>query len=50
MRISASHAILKSADGKKTVSVPLHSELDRGTLTSILEVAGVTTDEFIQEF
>jgi predicted RNA binding protein YcfA (HicA-like mRNA interferase family) len=49
-RTKGSHVILKSLDGKKTVVVPLHNELDRGTLTSILERAGLSVDEFIEEF
>lgn len=44
------HVILKSGDGKRMVPVPLHDELDRGTLAGILFRAGIDTDEFIEEW
>ncbi|WP_048151990.1 type II toxin-antitoxin system HicA family toxin [Methanolacinia paynteri] len=34
-------------DGKITVTVPLHDELDRGTLISILKGAEITKEEFL---
>ena len=46
-RSKGSHAWLESNSGKKT-SVPLHSELARGTLGAILEQVGVERDEFIR--
>lgn len=49
IRSKGSHVILRSADGR-TVLVPLHDELDRGTLSNILERAGIDTDEFIEEW
>jgi predicted RNA binding protein YcfA (HicA-like mRNA interferase family) len=39
-----SHLKLRRADGR-TVIVPLHRELARGTLGSILRQAGLTADE-----
>jgi predicted RNA binding protein YcfA (HicA-like mRNA interferase family) len=39
-----SHLKLRHADGR-TVIVPLHRELARGTLGSILRQAGLTADE-----
>jgi predicted RNA binding protein YcfA (HicA-like mRNA interferase family) len=41
-----SHLKLRHADGR-TVIVPLHRELARGTLRSILRQAGLTADEFV---
>ena len=48
-RVRGSHAILKCPAGK-TVSVPLHRELDRGTLSGILSRAEISVDEFIEEW
>jgi predicted RNA binding protein YcfA (HicA-like mRNA interferase family) len=48
-RTKGSHVILKTPDGI-TVVVPLHKELDRGTLSNILLRAGISTDEFIEEW
>jgi len=48
-RVRGSHAILKSPTGK-IVTVPLHDQLDRGTLSSILLRAGIGIDEFIEEW
>jgi len=39
-----SHVKLRHTDGR-TVIVPLHHELARGTLRSILRQAGLTADE-----
>lgn len=47
-RQRGSHVILKSSN--RRIAVPLHDELDRGTLLGILEEAGITRDEFIQEW
>ena len=44
-RTAGSHAILKR-DGK-VVPVPLHKELAKGTLKSIMNQAGLTTEELI---
>lgn len=49
VRSKGSHVILRSPNGM-TVLVPLHDELDRGTLSDILERAGISTDEFIEEW
>jgi predicted RNA binding protein YcfA (HicA-like mRNA interferase family) len=40
-----SHQKVRHPDGR-TVIVPLHRELARGTLASILRQAGLTADEF----
>jgi predicted RNA binding protein YcfA (HicA-like mRNA interferase family) len=41
-----SHVKLRNASGR-TVIVPLHAELARGTLASILRQADLTPDEFV---
>lgn len=41
----ASHIKLKNPDGK-VVIVPLHYEIAKGTLKSILEHAGISLEEF----
>ncbi|HXZ90725.1 MAG TPA: type II toxin-antitoxin system HicA family toxin [Candidatus Dormibacteraeota bacterium] len=39
-------AILRHPDGRRTV-VPLHPELDRGTLQAIINQAGLTREQFM---
>jgi predicted RNA binding protein YcfA (HicA-like mRNA interferase family) len=34
--------------GRSPVTVPLHAEIDRGTLRSIIRTAEVSVDEFIE--
>jgi len=42
---------VKVLDGepKRTVIVPMHDEIAKGTLQSILEQSGLTLDEFLVE-
>ena len=49
IRTTGSHAILKreNSSGKKVIPVPLHKELAKGTLLSIMHQAGLTREEFI---
>ncbi len=42
-----SHVKLRHADGRVAI-VPMHDELARGTLRSILRQADVTPDDFLQ--
>lgn len=42
-----SHVKLRRADGR-TVIVPLHRELARGTLASILRQSGVSADRLLE--
>ena len=42
-----SHLKLRNPAGR-TVIVPLHRELARGTLRSILRQSGLTTEEFLE--
>lgn len=46
VRRKGSHVRLACV-GRAPVTVPLHDELDRGTLRSILRVAGITVEEFV---
>ena len=46
-RIKGDHVRLR-CPGRKPVTVPLHKELDPGTLKSILREAEVTVDEFVR--
>jgi len=39
---------VKLRRGSRTVIVPNHAELDRGTLRSIIDQAGITVDEFVE--
>ena len=39
------HAKLRRTSDRRTVIVPLHKELKRGTLASILRQCGLTTEE-----
>ncbi|MHB8361182.1 MAG: type II toxin-antitoxin system HicA family toxin [Thermoplasmataceae archaeon] len=41
-----SHIILRNKQGHR-ITVPNHTELDRGTLRSILNDASLTTEEFL---
>lgn len=43
---SGSHVKLRHPVTRRTVIVPLHRELKRGTLAGILRQAGMTAEEF----
>jgi predicted RNA binding protein YcfA (HicA-like mRNA interferase family) len=45
-RQSGSHAVLRR--GNRGCVVPMHREINRGTLKGILEQAGVTLEEFMK--
>ncbi|MBC8057934.1 MAG: type II toxin-antitoxin system HicA family toxin [Rhizobiales bacterium] len=47
IRQKGSHVRLECA-GRPPVTVPIHSELDRGTLRSIIRTAEISVDEFIK--
>jgi len=40
--------VLRSGD--RRVTVPLHKEIDRGTLLAILKEAGISRDGFLKEW
>lgn len=46
-RQEGSHVILRRDDPFAQISVPLHKELDRGTLRSIIRQAELSVDEFV---
>ncbi|MEM4145908.1 MAG: type II toxin-antitoxin system HicA family toxin [Candidatus Nitrosocaldus sp.] len=48
-RQRGSHVVLRSEHDNRIVVVPLHNELDRGTLLAILEQAGIDRESFIRE-
>ena len=49
VRQKGSHVILRkeTSEGKKTTVVPLHDEIDRGTLLEIIRQSGLTKEEFL---
>ena len=50
VRTSGSHAILnkQTEKGKRTIPVPLHRELAKGTLKSIMKQAGLSLEDFLK--
>jgi predicted RNA binding protein YcfA (HicA-like mRNA interferase family) len=50
VRQKGSHVILikKSQEGRKHTVVPLHKEIDKGTLLQIIRQAGLSKDEFVK--
>jgi predicted RNA binding protein YcfA (HicA-like mRNA interferase family) len=45
-RVGKSHVVLTKDAERNNIFVPLHNELDRGTLRSIIRKANLTLDEF----
>ena len=50
MRTRGSHAIMKkqTAERSTTIPVPLHKELAKGTLKSIMNQAGLSLDDLLR--
>ncbi len=50
VRQKGSHVFMRKEDnkGKKTTVVPLHKEVDRGTLLEIIRQAGLKKEEFLE--
>ncbi|OGM03208.1 hypothetical protein A3K72_00355 [Candidatus Woesearchaeota archaeon RBG_13_36_6] len=51
VRTKGSHAILNKYDeekGKITIPIPLHKELAKGTLKSIMKQANITLEELLR--
>ena len=46
-RISGSHAIMRKEGSEVTLSVPLHPELRKGLLRSLINDAAIDLDEFL---
>ena len=51
IRTRGSHVILRKQDekGKTTLPVPLHKELAKGTLKSIMKQVGISLDELLEK-
>lgn len=47
-RQKGSHVILVRESIKKAAVVPLHNEIDKGTLIEIIRQAGMTREEFLE--
>ncbi len=47
-RQKGSHVILVKESVKKAVVVPLHNEIDKGTLIEIIRQAGMTREQFME--
>jgi predicted RNA binding protein YcfA (HicA-like mRNA interferase family) len=47
-RQKSSHIIMTKSDSIVILSVPLHDELDRGTLRGLIGLAGLTVEEFLE--
>jgi len=45
---AGSHLVLTKAGVRANLTVPLHSELATGTLRSLIRVAGLTVEEFLE--
>jgi len=50
VRQRGSHVILvkETTEGKRSTVVPLHKEVDRGTVLEIIRQAGLKRDEFLK--
>ncbi|UUX93876.1 type II toxin-antitoxin system HicA family toxin [Methanoplanus endosymbiosus] len=46
-RQTGNHVIMKREGMPLILSVPLHSEMKRGTLRDLISDSGMTTDEFV---
>jgi len=47
-RQTGSHIIMIKNDYKVILSVPIHNELDRGTLRKLIKSAGLTVEDFVR--
>jgi len=46
-RQTGSHLIMIKQGSMVTLSVPMHSEIDRGTLRKLISLAGLSVEEFL---
>ncbi|MBR3933196.1 MAG: type II toxin-antitoxin system HicA family toxin [Clostridia bacterium] len=46
--VSQKGSHMKYTNGKRTVIIPNHTEIAKGTLKSILAMAGIELDEFLK--
>jgi predicted RNA binding protein YcfA (HicA-like mRNA interferase family) len=47
-RQTGSHIIMVKDNSVVTLSVPKHNEIDRGTLRKLIDMAGLTVEEFME--
>jgi len=47
-RQEGSHVIMRRDDPFSQLSIPLHKELDRGTLRALIRQAGLSVDDFVK--
>ena len=47
--VSQKGSHMKYSNGKRTTIIPNHNEVAKGTLQSILELAGISIDDFLDE-
>ena len=47
-RQKGSHVTLVKSGVPVNLSIPLHDELDRGTLRKLIRLAGLTVDDFVK--
>jgi Predicted periplasmic or secreted lipoprotein len=47
-RQTGSHLIMVRQGSMVTLSVPMHSEIDRGTLRKLISLAGLSVEEFLK--
>jgi predicted RNA binding protein YcfA (HicA-like mRNA interferase family) len=43
-----SHLVLTKSGVRSNLTVPMHPELAQGTLRSLIKIAGLTVDEFLE--
>jgi len=46
-RQTGSHLIMIKQGSMVTLSIPMHSEIDRGTLRKLISLAGLSIEEFM---
>ena len=46
-RQTGSHLIMIKQGSMVTLSIPMHSEIDRGTLRKLISIAGLSIEEFL---
>ena len=47
-RQTGSHVIMIKQGSMVTLSVPMHSEIDRGTLRKLIGLSGLSIEEFLE--
>ncbi len=47
-RQTGSHMIMIKQGSMVTLSIPMHSEIDRGTLRKLISLSGLSVEEFLE--